>query len=46
MSDAGGTRADVVVLGGGPGGYTAAFRAADLGLRTVLVERHSRIGGV
>ncbi len=39
-------RADVVVLGAGPGGYTAAFRAADLGLRTVLVERHSRLGGV
>jgi dihydrolipoyl dehydrogenase len=39
-------RADVVVLGGGPGGYTAAFRAADLGLRTVLVERHPRLGGV
>src|SRR4051812_8877382 len=32
-------RADVVVLGAGPGGYSAAFRAADLGLRTVLVER-------
>jgi len=46
VTAAGGTRADVVVLGGGPGGYTAAFRAADLGLRTVLVERHSRIGGV
>jgi dihydrolipoamide dehydrogenase len=41
-----GDRADVVVLGGGPGGYTAAFRAADLGLRTVLVERHPRLGGV
>ncbi|MFN8121589.1 MAG: dihydrolipoyl dehydrogenase [Thermoleophilia bacterium] len=41
-----GDRPDVVVLGGGPGGYTAAFRAADLGLRTVLVERHSRLGGV
>jgi dihydrolipoamide dehydrogenase len=41
-----GGRADVVVLGGGPGGYTAAFRAADLGLRTTLVERHSRLGGV
>jgi dihydrolipoamide dehydrogenase len=45
VSDAGG-RADVVVLGGGPGGYTAAFRAADMGLRTTLVERHSRLGGV
>jgi dihydrolipoyl dehydrogenase len=38
--------ADVVVVGGGPGGYTAAFRAADLGLRTVLVERGPRLGGV
>ena len=34
-------RADVVVLGGGPGGYTAAFRAADLGLRAVLVGAQS-----
>ena len=39
-------RADVVVLGAGPGGYTAAFRAADLGLATVLVERHGALGGV
>ena len=39
-------QADVVVLGAGPGGYTAAFRAADLGLKTVLVERHERLGGV
>jgi dihydrolipoamide dehydrogenase len=37
---------DVVVLGAGPGGYTAAFRAADLGLRVALVERHDRLGGV
>ena len=37
---------DVLVLGGGPGGYTAAFRAADLGQKVVLVERHSRLGGV
>jgi dihydrolipoamide dehydrogenase len=37
---------DVVVLGSGPGGYTAAFRAADLGLRTVLVERYEKLGGV
>jgi dihydrolipoamide dehydrogenase len=36
----------VVVLGSGPGGYTAAFRAADLGLRTALVERYDRLGGV
>jgi dihydrolipoamide dehydrogenase len=37
--------ADVVVLGGGPGGYAAAFRAADLGLDTVLVEARSALGG-
>ncbi len=43
---AAGHRVDVVVLGGGPGGYTAAFRAADLGLRVVLLESHSRLGGV
>ena len=36
----------VVVLGSGPGGYTAAFRAADLGLDTVLVERYAALGGV
>jgi dihydrolipoamide dehydrogenase len=36
----------VVVLGSGPGGYTAAFRAADLGLRVALVERYDRLGGV
>jgi dihydrolipoamide dehydrogenase len=36
----------VVVVGSGPGGYTAAFRAADLGLDVTLVERHERIGGV
>jgi dihydrolipoamide dehydrogenase len=38
--------AQVLVIGSGPGGYTAAFRAADLGLRTVLVERYSPLGGV
>ena len=37
---------DVVVLGSGPGGYTAAFRAADLGKKVVLVERYDNIGGV
>jgi dihydrolipoamide dehydrogenase len=37
---------DVVVIGGGPGGYSAAFRAADLGLRVILVERHATLGGV
>ena len=39
-------RAEVVVLGAGPGGYTAAFRAADLGRRTILVERYPTLGGV
>ena len=38
--------ADVVVLGGGPGGSSAAFRAADLGLKVVLVERYKTLGGV
>jgi dihydrolipoamide dehydrogenase len=45
-----GTKADItcalVVLGAGPGGYSAAFRAADLGLDTVLVERYDTLGGV
>ncbi len=36
----------MVVLGGGPGGYSAAFRAADLGLNVVLVERYKSLGGV
>ncbi|MEM6935296.1 MAG: biotin/lipoyl-containing protein, partial [Pseudomonadota bacterium] len=39
-------QAQVVVLGSGPGGYTAAFRAADLGLETVLIERYPALGGV
>ncbi len=38
--------AELVVLGAGPGGYTAAFRAADLGKRVVLVERYPTLGGV
>lgn len=37
---------DLLVLGSGPGGYSAAFRAADLGLKTVLVERYKALGGV
>jgi len=45
-----GRKADIecklVVLGSGPGGYTAAFRAADLGVDTVLVERYTTLGGV
>ncbi|MCU7879561.1 MAG: dihydrolipoyl dehydrogenase [Candidatus Thiodiazotropha sp. (ex Lucinoma aequizonata)] len=39
-------QADVVVLGAGPGGYTAAFRAADLGKRVILIERYDALGGV
>jgi dihydrolipoamide dehydrogenase len=38
--------AEVLVLGAGPGGYTAAFRAADLGKKVVLVERYPTLGGV
>ncbi|KPK04226.1 MAG: dihydrolipoamide dehydrogenase [Betaproteobacteria bacterium SG8_39] len=37
---------DLIVLGAGPGGYSAAFRAADLGLKVVLVERYATLGGV
>ncbi|MCG8486378.1 MAG: dihydrolipoyl dehydrogenase [Chromatiales bacterium] len=39
-------QADVVVLGAGPGGYTAAFRAADLGKKVILIERYNALGGV
>ncbi len=39
-------KTDVVVIGSGPGGYTAAFRAADLGKRVILVERYESLGGV
>jgi dihydrolipoamide dehydrogenase len=46
-ADSGGERDfQVVVLGSGPGGYSAAFRAADLGLKTALIERFDRLGGV
>jgi len=37
---------EMLVLGAGPGGYSAAFRAADLGMKTVLVERYAQLGGV
>jgi len=40
------TSTEVVVLGSGPGGYTAAFRAADLGKKVVLIERYATLGGV
>lgn len=39
-------KAEVVVLGSGPGGYSAAFRAADLGKKVILIERYENIGGV
>jgi dihydrolipoamide dehydrogenase len=45
-SERGDYHADVMVLGAGPGGYTAAFRAADLGKKVVLVERYPTLGGV
>ncbi len=45
-ADKGDIHAQVVVLGSGPGGYTAAFRAADLGLQVVLIERYDSLGGV
>jgi len=45
-SERGDEHAGVLVLGSGPGGYAAAFRAADLGLDVVMVERHSTLGGV
>lgn len=45
-SDGGTVRAQLAVLGSGPGGYTAAFRAADLGLDVVLIERDPYLGGV
>jgi len=44
--DKGDIHGQVVVLGSGPGGYTAAFRAADLGLQVVLIERYESLGGV
>lgn len=39
-------KTEVAVIGSGPGGYTAAFRAADLGKKVVLIERHENLGGV
>src|SRR5882757_1764356 len=40
------TKTEIVVVGGGPGGYTAAFYAADLGKKVILIERDKRLGGV
>src|SRR3569832_784880 len=45
-SDAGSYDCDMLVIGAGPGGYSAAFRAADLGMKTILVERYATLGGV
>jgi dihydrolipoamide dehydrogenase len=45
-AERGDTHATLLVLGSGPGGYAAAFRAADLGLDVVMVERHEQLGGV
>jgi dihydrolipoamide dehydrogenase len=46
MTDNAPLHSEVVVLGGGPGGYTAAFRAADLGKKVILIERYPTLGGV
>jgi len=46
LAEAGELDCDVLVLGSGPGGYSAAFRAADLGRRVILVERYPTLGGV
>ncbi len=46
MSDHQAQEFDLLVLGAGPGGYSAAFRAADMGMKTVLVERYPTLGGV
>ena len=46
MSETSSLHAEVLVLGAGPGGYTAAFRAADLGAKVVVVERWPMLGGV
>lgn len=46
MSEIKTIQTEVVVLGSGPGGYTAAFRSADLGKKTVLIEKHDSLGGV
>ncbi|MCL1826125.1 MAG: dihydrolipoyl dehydrogenase [Betaproteobacteria bacterium] len=46
IGDSSALECDLLVLGGGPGGYSAAFRAADLGLKVILVERYPTLGGV
>ena len=39
-------KTEIVIIGGGPGGYTAAFRAADLGKKVIIIEKESKLGGV
>ena len=39
-------KTQVIVIGSGPGGYAAAFRASDLGFKTTLIEKHHSLGGV
>jgi dihydrolipoyl dehydrogenase len=39
-------KSELVIIGGGPGGYTAAFRAADLGMKVIIIEKEERLGGV
>lgn len=46
MADANNIKVDLVVLGAGPGGYAAGFRAADLGLSVAIIERYETLGGV
>ena len=45
-TDTGHFDCDLLVIGGGPGGYSAAFRAADLGMKVMLIERYASLGGV
>ena len=46
MSDVSILKTDLLVIGGGPGGYTAAFRAADLGMEVILIDENHQLGGV
>ncbi|MCK5153145.1 MAG: FAD-dependent oxidoreductase, partial [Spirochaetales bacterium] len=39
-------KTEIAIIGGGPGGYTAAFRAADLGKKVIIIEKGSKLGGV
>ena len=46
MTDVSILKTDLLVIGGGPGGYTAAFRAADLGMEVILIDENHQLGGV